>query len=288
MPKFLSDIILFGKLIKFSHTVFALPFALSMFVVVTRFQPVNLWQLALILLCMVTARTAAMGFNRLVDKDVDAKNPRTQMREIPAGLIAAPTVAALVIISAGLFLLFSGLLGRHCLIMAPLVLAVLFFYSWTKRFTRYSHMVLGLALALAPGGVWYALTGGPAILPLYLMGAVLLWVAGFDILYSCQDYDFDKKTGLFSLPVALGISGAMRVAQLLHILTVILLIQFGLGSSSGSFYYIAVAIFTLALISQHRLVSPTDLSKIDAAFFVRNGLGSLVFFIGVLVDRFLS
>lgn len=284
MRKLVGNLHLVGSLVKFSHTIFALPFALSMFVVAARYAPVSKAQLFFVVCCMAAARTAAMGFNRLVDRDIDSRNPRTQGREIPSGRVSIAGAAALTALSSAVFFVCSGLLGAHCLVLAPLVLGILFLYSWTKRFTRWSHFVLGFSLALAPGGVWYAITGGTAVLPLYLMSAVLLWVAGFDILYACQDAEFDRANGLFSVPASLGLSRAMDFAKILHALSLVLLVIFGIKAGLGPIYFAGLGFFAWALYSQHRLVTPTDLSKMDAAFFVRNGMGSAVFFCAVLMD----
>lgn len=229
-----------------------------------------------------------MGFNRLMDADIDAKNPRTQSREIPAGKLSKLNVKILVFISSLIFLAGSYGLGLHCLILAPLVLGVLLFYSWTKRFTSVSHLVLGLCLALAPGGVWYALTAEFRWLPVIMMAGVLFWVAGFDIIYSCQDEEFDRKEKLFSLPAKIGIGNSLLVARVLHCIATVFLVAFGYCAELGTAYYIGVTIFSLFLLSQHRLVSAEDLSRVDAAFFTRNGLASVVYLLSAAADRWIS
>lgn len=276
-----------GSVVKFSHTVFALPFALAMLVVASRTTPVTIVQLVWILLALASARTAAMAFNRLVDRHIDAKNPRTQKRELPAGVVSVQSVWTLFALSCALFFAAAAMLGTHCLVLAPLVLALLCFYSWTKRFTRCSHFVLGAALACAPGGAWYAVTARFDGLPLILMVAVLLWVSGFDILYSCQDVDFDRQEKLFSVPAALGIKRALLLARLLHLVSVVLLIWFGAAAGLGVAYYIGLLVFALVLGSQHLIVSPTSLERLDVAFFARNGAASVIFFLGVMLDRLL-
>lgn len=277
-----------GRLVKFSHSVFALPFALSMAVVVLRRQPITAGQIGWILLALVSARTAAMAFNRLIDRDIDARNPRTRSREIPAGAVSPRSARTLVLISSCIFFAAAAGLGKHCLVLAPAVLGLLMFYSLTKRFTRYSHIVLGLALALAPGGVWYALTAEVALLPLALMLAVLLWVAGFDIIYSCQDVEFDRSAGLHSLPAKLGVARALLLSRVFHLIAIACLAAFGWMAGLGTAYYIGLVVFGSVLLYQHRLVSPRDLSRVDAAFFTVNGIASVCYFLSVLADYLCS
>lgn len=279
-----DTVVRWGSLVRFSHTIFAAPFALSMAAVCARSVPVSPLQLLWVVVALVTARTAAMAFNRLVDRAIDAKNPRTAGRELPAGILSVSSVRLLLLLSMLGFLLSSYLVGAHCLPLAPLVLAVLCGYSLTKRFTRCSHLVLGVALALAPGGVWFALTAQWSPVPLPLMAAVMVWVAGFDILYSCQDADFDREQGLFSLPSRIGVARAMGWARAFHVAAVVLLILFGAEVQLGMLYFVGVALFAALLFSQHLLVAPDDLSRIDAAFFTRNGCASLVFFLFVVLD----
>ncbi len=278
------EVILWGRLVKFSHSIFAMPFALSMWAYVSVARPVPMSSLLAIIIALVAARTAAMSFNRLVDRDIDALNPRTQSREIPSGQVSVRSAWLLFSAAVTVFLAAAGILGMHCLLLAPLVLAVLCGYSWAKRFTASSHLILGVALAMAPGGVWYALTGRFAILPVWMMLGVVFWVAGFDILYSCQDVDFDRKQKLFSLPVWLGEGQAFLVARIFHVLAVGFLGLFGLAGGLGAIYWIGLSLFGLLLASQHRLVGPGNLEKIDAAFFTRNGAASVLFFAAVLLD----
>lgn len=281
----LASICSYLTLIKFSHSIFAAPFALAMAVIVARTHPVSWSQLLWIVIALVAARSAAMGWNRILDADVDAANPRTAQREIPAGVVSKSAAWSFSMVSAGIFLGASYALGVHCFYLAPLVLAVLFLYSWTKRFTPYSHIVLGLCLAMAPGGVWYALTAQFAWFPVVLMGAVLFWVAGFDILYSCQDLEFDRKRGLFSIPAWVGAERAFNISRLLHLAAFALLAWFTVLADGGGWMWIGVAFFGGALISQHRLVQPHDLSNLNAAFFTRNGVASAVFFLATLLDH---
>lgn len=276
-----------GRFVKFSHSVFALPFALSVLFVVVGEAGVSIHQIGWILVAIVSARTAAMGFNRIVDRSLDQLNPRTRTRELPAGEISLAGAIGLVMTATALFLISSYVLGVHCLKVAPLVLAVLFFYSYTKRFTGLSHIVLGLALALAPGGVWYALVGTFAIEPIPLMMGVIFWVAGFDILYACQDVEFDRAVGLHSVPSRIGKEKAFRLSQLFHLFAIGLLVWFGILNELGILYYIGLGVFAGILASQYLSVSPDNLEKINQVFFVRNGLASIVFFVGVALDRLL-
>lgn len=281
------EVLLWGRLIKFSHTIFALPFALSMFVYVASFAPVRGWQLAVILIALVCARTAAMTFNRIIDRDIDALNPRTKNREIPSGLVSVSSAWSLFVIACVGFLLAAWILGWHCFVLSPFVLGVLCFYSWTKRFTSFSHAVLGISLAMAPGGVWYALTGIFAMTPVWMMLGVLFWVVGFDTLYSCQDEHFDRAHRLNSIPSVLGTRKAFLLARSLHVLAIFSLAVFGIVAKLGSGYWVGLSAFAALLFSQHRIIGPNDLSRIDAAFFTRNGIASVVYFLGMLADRWM-
>lgn len=273
-----------GSVVRFSHTIFALPFAMSMALIVARYRPITLTEIFALLLALISARTAAMAFNRLLDAEIDAKNPRTADRELPAGKVKRQSVRLLFVTNCLLFFFASWLLGTHCLVLAPPVLGILLFYSYTKRFTAGAHFVLGLALALAPGGVWYALTATVSMTPVYLMAAVLFWVAGFDILYSCQDYEFDRSEGLHSVPVYTGVKGAFLLARISHFIAVVLLAIFGVIAGMSSIYFMGVAVFALLLLNQHLIIAPDDLGRINAAFFSRNGLASVLFFLFVLID----
>lgn len=275
---------IWGSVVKFSHTIFALPFALAMYFIVLRFQTFQIDQLFWILVALVSARTAAMGYNRLIDRYIDARNARTSEREVASGRVSISSVSLLVALSSLIFILAAAALGRHCLYLSPLVLLVLLGYSWTKRFTAAAHLVLGLALACAPGGVWYALTAQFNWLPVWLMLAVLCWVAGFDILYSCQDLEFDKEEGLFSVPAKFGIENAFKIAWYLHLSSLVLLCTFGLLAGLNWPYYVGLAVFAAILISQHYLINPRDLKRIDAAFFNRNGLAACVYFLAVMLE----
>jgi 4-hydroxybenzoate polyprenyltransferase len=283
----MKRIITYGRLIKFSHSIFALPFALSMAAVVYRTKPFSLITLALLIICIVAARTAAMSFNRILDRAFDKQNLRTADREIPSGAVSVAEGWVIVSVSSALFLISSALIGAHCLVLAPFVLALLFFYSWSKRCTSFCHLILGASLACAPGGVWYALTGTFDLKPLPLMFAVLFWVAGFDIIYACQDIEFDKENDLFSVPALLGIKNALWVSRIFHFMTILLCIVFGMVNNLGGAYLFGLVLFGLLLLRQHLLVNEHDLSRVDQAFFVANGWGSVLFFLGVLADTIL-
>lgn len=258
------------SMIKFSHTVFALPFALLSAILAARGVP-PARTLLLVLLAMVGARSAAMSFNRIVDRELDAKNPRTRMREIPAGSISVRTAALFCAASIALFLAASALLSPLCLALAPVALLVVLGYSYTKRFTAGSHLVLGLALAIAPVGAWIAVTGRFALLPFLLGFAVLFWVAGFDVIYSLQDEEFDRRSGLRSLPARLGARGALVVSTLFHAATLVLLFAVFVLARGGPLFGAGVVLSGVFLVRQHAIVSPRDLSRVDAAFFTANG-----------------
>jgi 4-hydroxybenzoate polyprenyltransferase len=272
----LKRISLWLSLVKFSHTVFALPFALMMVVIVGRKQTVSLLQLILLVVCVVSARTAAMAFNRVLDSEIDARNDRTKGREIPTGAVTKREGVWLVLFSIAVFLLAALLLGWHCFVLTPLVIAVLLGYSTLKRFTFLCHVVLGIALGLAPGGVWYALTASWSLAPLPLMAAVSFWVAGFDVLYSCQDREFDSTHGLSSIPVTFGYRSSLLLSALFHLLAVFFLFVSGCLFDQGYVYQVGVGIFALFIGSQHFTVRSKGLSCIDQVFFNRNGIASVV------------
>jgi 4-hydroxybenzoate polyprenyltransferase len=273
-----------GTLIAFSHSVFALPFAIMMMVVVSRTHPLTISVFVLLIVCVVAARTAAMGFNRFIDRAIDARNPRTSSRELPRGAVSEREVLLLTVGSSLVFVAAAGLIGRHCLYLSPVVLLLILGYSLLKRYTSVCHFVLGLALACAPGGVWYAMTGEWSLRPVALMGAVLAWVAGFDILYSCQDEEFDRREGLRSIPARLGVSGSLRVAAALHVVSVAGLILFGQLFSLGTMYWFGLAVFAALLASQHIAVWCRGVGCIDRVFFTRNGLASIMLCVSVLID----
>jgi len=270
-------------MIKWEHSIFALPFALCGAMLAAGGLP-TAHQLAWIIVAMVAARSAAMAFNRLADATLDAANPRTRTRALPAGALSPSFVTTFVVISCAIFVLAAAQLNHLALILSPIALAVLLLYSYTKRFTRWSHLVLGLALGIAPSAAWIAVRGSLDPRIVLLTAAVMFWVGGFDVLYACQDYEFDRSADLHSIPRYLGIAGALWVARLFHLLMLMLLIAllavFGLGKLSVA-GVIAVA---LLLAYEHSLVSARDLSKLNAAFFTMNGVISVVFFVFVAAD----
>jgi 4-hydroxybenzoate polyprenyltransferase len=278
-----SPIVVYSRMIKLSHSIFALPFALAAAVIASREVDVTVAQIALILVCMVTARSSAMGFNRIVDRDIDAKNPRTAVREIPSGQISLGSAWAFTLGSAAIFVLAAAALGQATLMLSPIALAVVWGYSLTKRFTALCHLVLGVALGLAPTAVWIALTNTWGWIPALLSVAVLTWVSGFDIIYSCQDADFDRSEGLRSIPAVLGNKGALIVSALLHVATMAALAALPMFVPLGVPYYVGLAIIGGVLFYEHWIVRPDDLSRVDKAFFDLNGYVSLVFFACVAV-----
>jgi len=279
------------EMIKFEHSVFALPFALTGALLAFRqngFDAPGIWrQLLWIVVAMVAARSAAMAFNRLIDAPIDARNPRTRMRAIPAGMLS-PRFAWCFTIAASLLLFFAAYeLNPLCLRLSPLALAVLFFYSYTKRFTTFSHLVLGLSLGIAPAAAWIAVRGSLDPRILLLTAAVMFWTAGFDVIYSCQDYDFDRQEGLWSVPRVVGIANALRVARLLHISMVGCLLALVYTLHVGALALAGVGAIVVLLIYEHSLVKPADLSRVNAAFFTMNGYVSVLFFLFWAADIFL-
>jgi 4-hydroxybenzoate polyprenyltransferase len=272
-----SGLTRFLRLIRFSHTIFALPFALGALLVATGGRP-SLRLLTFILLCMICARTAAMLFNRLVDWTLDQRNPRTAMRH---QLISQRMALLLLVISSVAFVVAAGAINRMTLLLSPLALAIIFFYSLTKRFTAASHFFLGLALAIAPTGAWIAATGRLALAPLFLSAGVIGWVAGFDLIYATQDLEFDRREGLRSLVVQLGIARSLRLAQLLHLVMFVALVAFGFAASLGTIYLCGMALVAGALVFEHRSAARLDLAGINRAFFQSNAFVSAVFLASV-------
>jgi 4-hydroxybenzoate polyprenyltransferase len=284
-----SKIADYGSLVRFSHTVFALPFALSAVALAWPKHPVTPRTLLWILIAMVGARTAAMGFNRLADRKFDALNPRTQEWELPRGTVTVWEASALTSVAALVFVLASYQLNWVCFILSPVALAIIFFYSLTKRFTWASHLFLGLALAIAPVGAWLAVSSAPfelseLVVPLSLGGAVIFWLAGFDIIYSLQDREFDRSHGLYSIPVRFGVAGALWLSSFFHFLTVVCLAMVGLTAAMGFVYWIGFVAVAAVLAWEHRIVTPNDLSRINRAFFDLNAYVSLGYFLATLVD----
>ena len=327
----MSSIKSYLSLVKFSHTIFAMPFALIGFflgllkidyalevvpgwhttiigpanskivkkigsddsLITQIFSGVNPYfaiakYLLLVILCMIFARSAAMAFNRWLDKNFDAKNPRTVIREIPSGVIKSNNALFFVIANCILFIVCCFFINKICFYLSPVALFVVLFYSYTKRFTALCHLVLGVGLSLAPIGAYLAVTGQFALLPILFSFTVLFWVSGFDIIYALQDEEFDKNNQLHSIPAALGKSKALMVSNLLHVFSAACVISAGVYGHFGIWYWVGVAIFCGLLIYQHILVKPNDLTKVNMAFFTTNGIASVVFAIFVILDLFLN
>ncbi len=282
------------SLIKFSHTIFALPFAmLGFFIAVKELGTGIQWHLfVLVLLCMVFARSAAMAFNRYLDRDIDIRNPRTASREIPAGVISARSALIFVVLNSLLFVITTWFINPLCFYLSPLALLIILGYSYTKRITSLCHFVLGMGLALAPIGAYLAAGGGFDLIPLLYSFAVLFWVSGFDIIYSLQDEEFDKSLNLQSIPTYLGKKRALQLSNALHVICAIIIILASYFLSErfpefGWLHWMGTGIFVSLLYYQHRLVKYDDLSKINLAFFTTNGIASLVFGLLIILDIYL-
>jgi len=274
------------EMIKWEHSIFALPFALcGAMLAAGGFPPVH--QLVWIIVAMVAARSAAMAFNRWADAALDAANPRTSARALPAGQLSPGFVATFVVVSSGVFVLAASQLNRLTLLLSPVALAVLLVYSYTKRVTRWSHLVLGFALGIAPAAAWIAVRGSLDPRILLLTAAVTFWVGGFDVLYACQDYDFDRQAGLHSVPRFIGIRRALWVARGFHLVMVAFLVALLVVFAMGKLAAFGVLVVILLLIYEHSLVKADDLSRLDAAFFTMNGVISVLFFVFVAADLLL-
>jgi 4-hydroxybenzoate polyprenyltransferase len=280
----------FLSLVKFSHTIFALPFAIIGFLLAIFFtDAIFSFQIfILVILCMVFARSAAMAFNRYADRDIDKDNPRTEVREIPSGVIEAKSALIFVVFNMLLFVITTYFINPICFYLSPVALLVILGYSYTKRITFLSHMILGLGLSLAPIGAYLAVTGEFDWLPLFFSFAVLFWVSGFDIIYALQDVDFDKSHNLKSFPVKFGKVGALRLSRLFHLFTAAFILGAGYYGNMGAWYWVGSAFFISLLCYQHMLVKPNDLSKINLAFFTTNGIASVLFAIFVTLDLLLQ
>lgn len=270
-------------MIKWEHSIFAVPFALTGAVLAAGGWP-SLRVLGWIIVCMVSARSAAMAFNRLADAEIDAANPRTAARALPAGLVSKGFVITFTVVSCVVFVFAAAMLNRLTLELAPLALAIVLAYSYMKRVTRWSHLVLGLSLGIAPAAAWIAVRGSLDARALLLTAIVLLWVGGFDVLYACQDFEHDRRVGLHSIPQAFGLQGAFWIARAMHagmvVLLFVMLHAFGLGMVA----LIGVVLCVLLLAYEHAIVTPTDLRRLNAAFFTLNGVISVVFFIFIAAD----
>ncbi|MEJ7586187.1 MAG: UbiA-like polyprenyltransferase [Ferruginibacter sp.] len=293
------------SLIKFSHTIFAMPFAVIGFflgighlsfgvvpgwhtiVYPTGFVKDAIKLFLLVIICMITARSAAMAFNRYLDSHFDARNPRTAIREIPAGIISKENALRFVIINCLAFVVATLFINRLCFYLSPVALFIILFYSYTKRFTALCHLVLGVGLSLAPIGAYLAVTGKFDVLPVLFSFTVLFWVSGFDIIYALQDEAFDKSQNLHSIPAALGKSKALRVSELLHLFSAACVIYAGFYGQFGWLFWAGILFFVGMLVYQHSIVKPSDLSKVNIAFMTANGIASVLFAVFVLLDIFL-
>lgn len=289
MITFFRSVRAYFSLVKFSHTVFAMPFALigfSLAVSSAEFN-FNIRLLLLVILCMILARNTAMGFNRLADKDFDALNPRTKKREIPAGIISARAATIFVFINAILFIVTTGFINRLTLILSPVALIVIIGYSLTKRFTSLCHFVLGLGLSLAPIGAYISVTGKFSLLPLIYSFIVLSWVSGFDIIYALQDDEFDQSISIHSLPSDKGRKKALFISIVVHCITFLLVLAAGIYGKGGILFWTGAIVFTSLLVYQHSIVKHNDLSKVTLAFGTTNGIASMLFAIFVILDLIL-
>ena len=279
-----KKILVYGRMIKFSHTIFALPFAMSAVVMAWENYLFSFSVFFWILTAMVGARSAAMGFNRIVDADIDLKNKRTAIREIPSGLLSKKESFAFVILSSLVFIVSAAMLSRLCLLLSFPALFFLLFYSYTKRFTKYCHLYLGFAISLAPVGAWIAITGTLSWSIVFLSLSLMTYIAGFDILYSCQDIDFDQKQGLFSLPSKIGLKKAMFISSLLHGCTIVFLLAMYATFGMHPVFLVFLSIIGALLVAEHKLVKPDDLQHINIAFFHMNSAISIFLFIGVVTQ----
>jgi 4-hydroxybenzoate polyprenyltransferase len=283
------------SLVKFSHTIFAMPFALIGFVLGLRYNWINhqqfeqVWlKFFLVIVCMVTARSTAMAFNRYLDRHFDKLNPRTAIREIPAGIIKAEKALVFIGINMAIFIVATYFINTICFYLSPVALFVILFYSYTKRFTYLCHLVLGIGLSLAPIGAYLAVTGSFAVLPLLFSFAVVFWVSGFDVIYALQDIDFDQSQSLYSIPSYWGLEKALNIARVLHVFSALfVIIAFYIGGFH-ILYLLGLAVFIGMLLYQHSIVKPNDLSKVNIAFMTANGIASVVFGVIVIASIFIQ
>jgi 4-hydroxybenzoate polyprenyltransferase len=274
----------FLRMVKFEHTIFALPFALAAAALAARGHGISMARVAGIIIAMAGARTAAMGFNRIADRRFDARNPRTAGRELPSGAISLGAAWTLTLVATAVFVAAAAALGPLCLALSPVALALLYGYSFTKRFTALCHLFLGLAIASGPGGAWIAVRGDFGWIPGLLMIAVGCWIAGFDVLYALGDRDFDRAAGLHSIPARFGVLGALVISAFLHLMTVAALFALAPVAGLGAPYLVGVALVTALLAYEHAIVRPSDLSRLGVAFFTLNGYVSIAFFVATLAD----
>ncbi len=289
MSLYLNSIKKYFSLVTFSHTVFAMPFALTGFALAVSGSEsgFSLKLLLLIILCMIFARNAAMGFNRVADYRYDALNPRTKSRELPAGAISFRAAVIFVIINSLLFIITTGFINRLTLFLSPVALIIILGYSLTKRITSLCHFILGLGLSLAPTGAYISVTGKFALLPLIYSIIVITWVSGFDIIYSLQDDEFDRSNNLYSIPSSAGRKKALGISVLVHAFTVLLVAAAGITGKGGLFFWIGACVFIVLLVYQHSIVKHDDLSKVTLAFATTNGIASILFACFVILDLYL-
>lgn len=283
-PGALAHVLRFGRMVKFEHTLFALPFALAAAAIAARGHGLSGVRVAGIVIAMAGARTAAMGFNRIIDRHIDAKNPRTARREIPTGAISLSSAWTMTLVATAVFVGAAAALGPLCLALSPVALFFLFGYSFTKRFTALCHLFLGLAIASGPAGAWIAVRGDFGWAPGLLMIAVACWIAGFDVLYALSDRDFDRTAGIHSIPARFGVAGALAISAALHLVTAAALLALAPLCHLGVPYLTGVAVVIALLVYEHAILRPTDLSRLGVAFFNLNGYVSVVFFIATLAD----
>jgi len=278
------------SLVKISHTIFSIPFALIGFFLAIRenVESIDFIILLLVILCVLFARNAAMGFNRYIDREFDQKNPRTALREIPGAIISPRSAMLFVILNSILFVITTALINTLCLILSPVALLVILGYSFTKRFTYLSHVFLGLGLALAPIGAYLAVTGEFALLPLLFSFCVLFWVAGFDIIYALQDIEFDRKENLKSIPATMGARNSLILSAFFHLIALSMLIAAGITGPFDAVYWIGLAIFTTLITYQHLIVKPSDFSRVNLAFATMNGVASILFALFVIADLYVT
>lgn len=281
-----SKILTYFKLVKFSHTIFAMPFAFIGFFMAIKYFGISFKYniLIFVVLDMIFARNAAMAFNRYIDKDIDKSNPRTTNREIPNGVVSSKNALIFVILNSILFIVTTYFINNLVFYLSPIAIFTVLFYSYTKRFTWLSHIILGIGLGLAPIGAFIAVSGSFNLLPIILSFAVVFWVSGFDIIYSLQDYDFDKINNLKSIPVFFGKKGALLLSVVLHLLSISLIIIFGILTELNLLFWVGVIVFSVILIYQHLIVKPNDLSKLNLAFFTTNGIASVLFALFTIAD----
>jgi len=275
----MNKLLLYSRLVKFEHTIFAMPFAMiGFFMAVMVTDQINFWRLLLaIVLCMVFARNAAMGFNRYLDRRFDAANPRTAMREIPAGLVSASRALGFVVVNALLFVFVTWMINPLCFALSPVALFVILGYSYTKRITPLCHFVLSLGLSLAPIGAWLAVTGEFALAPLLFSGVVFFWVSGFDIIYACQDVDFDQQYKLKSIPALVGVRNALWISSVVHLFAFLFVVLAGITMKANWLFWCGAAFFAILMIYQHLIVKANDLSRVNLAFGTTNGIAGVIF-----------